>query len=45
MHVILKKMHKILVESLEGRDHMGDISLDGKIPLKWNLKKCVGEYR
>jgi hypothetical protein len=33
-------MHEqFLSESLKGRDHLGDLSVDRRIILKWNLMK------
>jgi hypothetical protein len=29
----------IVVEHLKGRDHLGDLDADGKMLLKWILKK------
>jgi hypothetical protein len=32
----------ILVQKPEGRDHLRDLSRDGRIILQWLLKKCEG---
>jgi hypothetical protein len=33
-------MHtKSYVKNLKGRDHMGDLDIDGSVILKWTLKK------
>jgi hypothetical protein len=33
------KAYKILVETLQRKDHLRDLGLNGKITSKWSLKK------
>lgn len=35
----VKTLHRISVGKLERSDYLGDIDIDGKMTLKWNLKK------
>jgi hypothetical protein len=35
----MRNAYKILVGTLKRRDHVGDISVNGRIILKWILKK------
>ena len=35
-------MHKVLVGKPEGKNHWGDQDVDGRIILKWILRKCEG---
>jgi hypothetical protein len=32
-------VYKVLVENLKARDHFEDLDIDGRIVLKWVLKK------
>jgi hypothetical protein len=34
-------MHKVLVENPEGKDHLGDSDIGGRIILKWMLVGCT----
>jgi hypothetical protein len=36
----MRDSYRILVGNLKGRDHLGDLGIDGRIILKWILKKC-----
>jgi hypothetical protein len=33
-----------LLETLKGRDHIGDIGVDGRILLKWSLQGAWAEF-
>jgi len=35
----LRNAYKILIGNPEGRDHLGELGVDGRIILKWILKK------
>jgi hypothetical protein len=35
----LKKAHQVLVGKLQGRNHLEDLEVDGRIILKWMLDK------
>jgi hypothetical protein len=35
----IRNEYKIWLESLKGRDHPEDLDIDGRIILKWNLRK------
>jgi hypothetical protein len=35
-------MHTFWLDNLKGRDHFGDLSIDGKIMLEWTLGKYDG---
>ena len=35
-------VHKVLVGNLRERDHLGDQNVDGRIILRWILRKCEG---
>jgi hypothetical protein len=35
----MRNIYKILVRKPQGRGHLGDIPIDGKLILKWILKK------
>jgi hypothetical protein len=36
-------MYEIRLENLKGRDHLEDLSVDGKITLEWILEKEGGK--
>jgi len=36
-----EKLHKISVKNVKRTEHLGDISVDGRIILNWFLKKSV----
>jgi hypothetical protein len=35
----IRNTYRILAENLKERDHLGDISIDRRIILKWNLNR------
>jgi hypothetical protein len=35
----VRNAYNILVESLDGRDHLQDLGVDGKVILEWILEK------
>jgi hypothetical protein len=35
----LRNAYKILIGNPEGRDHLGELGVDGRIILKWILKE------
>jgi hypothetical protein len=39
MHVEIRKAYRILVRKPEGNDHLRDLYIDGRIPLKCFLKE------
>jgi hypothetical protein len=39
----MRQAHKILSENLKGRDHLGDLSVNWRILLKWILEKLGWE--
>jgi len=41
--VIRVYAHKILVEKPEGKNHLGNLRLDGRITLKWVLREILYE--
>jgi hypothetical protein len=42
MHGEMRNMCKILVGKPEGRNHLEDLGVDGRIILKWILKNRLG---
>jgi len=41
----MRNAPKILFRKPGGRDHLGDLSLDGKTILKWILKRMWTSYK